>query len=262
MAQPQQIPSRPKRKRSDRLPHQSISQLIHNTKDWEVLETSAEGRTVKRSRGLGTKNEKWTVCEFHPDCFTGLHREYSVLSIISQIRSPIGHPRIIRADLKSGILVQASPKVIWTPLRLRIYEAKLDLDSLLQMKRELVDYVRLLYAKGIEYKVKPDWLFPLRKLSGGWLLFLGGWAETNFCSIPDRIQSAEWKAQETEQLDGVERMFTELRARLDERDKAIASKAQSVAHESSRRPHSHKKQKRDAKCNDVAKPNDKDEKTV
>lgn len=57
MAQPQQIPSRPKRKRSDRLPHQSISQLIRNTKDWEVLETSAEGRTVKRSRGLGTKKK-------------------------------------------------------------------------------------------------------------------------------------------------------------------------------------------------------------
>lgn len=156
--------------------------------------------------------------------------------------------------------MQASPKIIWTPLRLRIYEAKLDLDSLLQMKRELVDYVRLLYAKGIEYKVKPDWLFPLRKLSGGWLLFLGGWAETNFCSIPDRIQSAEWKAQETEQLDGVERMFTELRARLDERDKAIASKAQSAAHESKQRPRSHPK--RNAKCNDVAKHNDKDEKTV
>ncbi|KAI3065178.1 hypothetical protein CBS147339_9144 [Penicillium roqueforti] len=233
MAQPQQIPSRPKRKRSDRLPHQSISQLIRNTKDWEVLETSAEGRTVKRSRGLGTKKK------------SGLFASSIPTALLGYI---------------PGIIVQASPKIIWTPLRLRIYEAKLDLDSLLQMKRELVDYVRLLYAKGIEYKVKPDWLFPLRKLSGGWLLFLGGWAETNFCSIPDRIQSAEWKAQETEQLDGVERMFTELRARLDERDKAIASKAQSAAHESKQRPRSHPK--RNAKCNDVAKHNDKDEKTV
>ena len=65
-----------------------------------------------------------------------------------------------------------------------------------------------------------------------------------------------------EQLNGIEQMFTELCARLDERDKAIASKARSAAHESNRRPRSHKKQKRDAKCKDVAKPNDKDEETV
>ncbi|KAF4762461.1 hypothetical protein HAV15_006689 [Penicillium sp. str.  len=143
--------------------------------------------------------------QFHPDSFAALRREYTVLSIISQIPSPIGHPRIISADFQSGILVLGSPKVHWKPLRRRVNEPVLDLDSLLQMKRELLDYVRLL------------------KSAGGWLLYLGGWVETDFCSTPDRIQSAEWKAQEKEQLDEVERMFTELCARVNERDKAICN---------------------------------------
>ncbi|KAJ5803777.1 uncharacterized protein N7518_000080 [Penicillium psychrosexuale] len=225
MAQPQQIPVRPKRKRSDRPSHESMSQLIRNVKGWNIIEISAGGRTVKEG-GLGTKYEKWIVCEYHPDCFVGLHREYTVLSIISQIRTPIGYPRIIRADFKSGIIVQTSPKVFWRPLWLRIKEPVLDLDSLLQMKRELLEYIRLVYAKGVGYKVNPNKLFPLRKSEGGWLLYLGGWGETKLCSTPDRIQSAvwnaqiqsaEWKAQETEQLNGVEQMFTELCTRLDER---------------------------------------------
>lgn len=116
-----------------------------------------------------------------------------------------------------------SPKVHWTPLRRRVNEPVLDLDSLLQMKRELLDYVRLLYVKGVEYKVKPNNLFPIRKSAGGWLLYLGGWVETDFCSTPARIQSPEWKAQEKEQLDEVERMFTELCARVNERDRAICN---------------------------------------
>lgn len=116
-----------------------------------------------------------------------------------------------------------SPKVCWTPLWRRVKEPALDLDALLQMKRELLDYVRLLYAKGDEYKVKPNNLFPIRKSEGGWLLYLGGWMKTDLCSTPDRIQSAEWKALETEQMDEVERMFDELSSRVNERDKAMGN---------------------------------------
>ncbi|OQE82692.1 hypothetical protein PENNAL_c0035G05522 [Penicillium nalgiovense] len=112
--------------------------------------------------------------------FAALRREYSVLSIIFQNPSPIGHPHIISADFKSGVLVLGSPKVRWTPLWQRVNEPVLDLDSLLRIKRELLDYIRSL------------------KSAGGWLLYLGGWMGTGFCSIPDRIQSAEWKAQEKE----------------------------------------------------------------
>ncbi|KAJ5505328.1 hypothetical protein N7453_004285 [Penicillium expansum] len=217
MAAPQQNPPRPERKRQDRPPHESPSWRPCNARKWTVLQTSTKGRTVKKSASLGTKYERGIVCEFHPDSFAALRREYSVLSIISQIPSPIGHPRIISADFQSGVLVLGSPKVYWTPLWRRVNKPVLDLDSLLQMKHELLDYVRLLYIKGVEYKVKPNNLFPIRKSAGGWLLYLGGWAETDFCSTQDRIQSPEWKAQEKEQLDEVERMFTELSARVNER---------------------------------------------
>ncbi|KAJ5700709.1 hypothetical protein N7536_003722 [Penicillium majusculum] len=223
MAATQQNLPRPKQKRQDRPPHKSTSWRPDNARKWTVLHTSTGGRSVKKSASLGTKYESGIVYEFHPDSFAALRCEYTVLSIISQIPSPIGHPRIISAGFQSGILVLGSPKVHWKPLRRRVNEPVLDLDSLLQMKRELLDYVRLLYVKGVEYKVKPNNLFPIRKSAGGWLLYLGGWVETDFCSTPDRIQSAEWKAQEKEQLDEVERMFTELCARVNERDKAICN---------------------------------------
>ncbi|KAJ5950430.1 uncharacterized protein N7479_008843 [Penicillium vulpinum] len=225
MAAPQQKSSRPERKRPDHPPHESTTRHLLNARKWTVLQTSIGGRSVKKSASLGTKYERGMVCEFHPDSFAALRREYSVLSIISQIPSPIGHPRIISADFESGVLVLACPKVYWTPLWRRVNEPALDLDSLLQMKRELLDYIQLLYLKGVEYKVKPNNLFPLRKSAGGWLLYLGGWVETDFCSTPGRIQSAEWKAQEKEQLNEVERMFTELCARVNERDKAVCNVA-------------------------------------
>ncbi|KAJ5158532.1 uncharacterized protein N7500_008183 [Penicillium coprophilum] len=213
MPKPQQCP------RPDRLPHDFTSRRSLDARKWTVVQTS-RGRSVKQSSSLGTRYENWMVCEFDPDSFAALRREYSVLSIISRITSPIGHPRIIRADFKSGVLVVSSPKVFWRPLWQRVKEPVLDLDSLLQMKRELVDYIRLLYAQGVEYKVKPNRLFPIRKSAGGWLLYLGGWVDTDFCSTPDRIQSNEWKGQEEEQLKEVERMFTEYSARVNERDKA------------------------------------------
>ncbi|KAJ6185344.1 hypothetical protein N7519_006645 [Penicillium mononematosum] len=205
MADPQHNRPQPEEKRQGRPPHESTTWHPHNARKWTVLQTSTGGRTVRKSASLGSKYERGIVCEFHPDSFAALRREYSVLSIISHIPSPIGHPRIISADFKSGVLVLGSPKVRWTTLWQRVNEPVLDLDSLLQMKRELLDYVRSL------------------KLAGGWLLYLGGWMETDFCSIPDRIQSAEWKAQENEQLSEVERMFTDLCACVNERDKAICN---------------------------------------
>ncbi|OQE24935.1 hypothetical protein PENFLA_c009G10098 [Penicillium flavigenum] len=202
MADPQQDPPQPEEKRQGRPPHESTYWHSHKARKWPDLQTSTGGRTVEKSASLGSRYERGIVCEFHPDSFAALRHEYSVLS---------------------GVLVLGSPKVRWTPLWQRVNEPVLDLDSLLQMKRELLDYVRSLYGKGVEHKVKPNNLFPIRKSAGGWLPYLGGWMETDFCSIPDRIQSAEWKAQENEQLNEVNRMFTDLCARVNERDKAICN---------------------------------------
>ncbi|KAJ5251280.1 hypothetical protein N7489_001690 [Penicillium chrysogenum] len=105
MVDPQQDRPQPEAKRQGRPPHESTSWHPHNARQWK---TSAGGRTVKKSASLGSKHETGISA-----CFAALRCEYSVLSIISQIPSPIGHYRIIGADCKSDVPVLGSPKARW-----------------------------------------------------------------------------------------------------------------------------------------------------
>ncbi|CAP96391.1 hypothetical protein E8E15_005725 [Penicillium rubens] len=110
MADPQQNRPQSEAKRQGRPPHESTSWHPHNARKWK---TSTGGQTVKKSASLGSKYKMGIVCVLHPDSFAALRCEYSVLSIISQVPSPIGHYRIIRADCKSDVLVLGSPKARW-----------------------------------------------------------------------------------------------------------------------------------------------------
>jgi hypothetical protein len=90
----------------------------------------------------------------------------------------------------------------------------LDLESLLEMQRAVLDYIRLLYSKGVAYQVRQEYMCPAKKESGRWKLYLGGWMEAGFNPNGSRLQPAEWKEQEATQCAKVEKIFKEARATI------------------------------------------------
>lgn len=90
----------------------------------------------------------------------------------------------------------------------------MDLHSLLEMQQALLDYVGQLYSKGVAYHVKPEYMCPVKKASGRWKLYLGGWMEAGFDPTESQLRPTEWKRQKTTQCDEIKRIFADARAAI------------------------------------------------
>ena len=101
----------------------------------------------------------------------------------------------------------STPKLYWNPILHSLEAEKFGLDTLLKLKQKLRFYVELLYIHGVAYRVKHDFVFPARTLSGRWMLYLGGWMDADFCPDPTHLESTKWRAREAKQLDEIERLF-------------------------------------------------------
>lgn len=130
------------------------------------------------------------------------------MSAVSKIPALVNHaPRVVKADPSSGVLVLSTPSLYWTPLLHSMEASKLGLDQLLELKQKLRSYVKLLYSHGVAYRVKHNFVFPAQKLSGRWVLYLGGWMDADLCPDSSQLEPTEWREREAKQLDEIERLF-------------------------------------------------------
>ncbi|KAK3933454.1 hypothetical protein QBC46DRAFT_359629 [Diplogelasinospora grovesii] len=179
--------------------------------------TKASTRKSKPTRAAARvrEGEKLVVRKFDPDDLSSFRREFSVLSAVSQLAPLVGHaPRLIEADSSSGVLILSYPSVHWTTLSQRVEDSCLDLDTLLEMKGKLHSYVELLYCHGVAYRFKQDCVFVIKKASGRWALYLGGWRNAELCATPSQLRSTEWEKQKAKELDEIDRLFALLCARV------------------------------------------------
>ncbi|KAF9882626.1 hypothetical protein FE257_005951 [Aspergillus nanangensis] len=142
-------------------------------------------------------------------------REYHVLKTLRQIRSKlIDHPHVSEPKSAGKAFCIKSPRVRFVPLLLRAKTGAMDLDSLLEMQQALLDYVGLLYSKGVAYHVKPEYMCPVKKASGRWKLYLGGWMEAGFDPTESQLRPTEWERQKTTQCDEIKRIFADAQLQL------------------------------------------------
>lgn len=121
---------------------------------------------------------------------------------VSQLRSLTIHtPKIVAADSRSRVLVLSYPRLYWTTLRQRVEDSELDLATLLKMKQELRSNIELLYEHGVAYRFKEDCVFPIRKTSGGWVLYLGGWRDASFYPFSETTELQKQKAEQLERIE-------------------------------------------------------------
>ncbi|KAJ5882841.1 uncharacterized protein N7473_011103 [Penicillium subrubescens] len=126
----------------------------------------------------------------------------------------VDDPRVSELDSASRAFLIISPRLRFAPLLLRVKDRSLDLDSLLEMQRAVLDYIRLLYSKGVSYQVRQEYMCPVKKASGRWKLYLGGWMEAGYNPNGCQLWPAEWKEQEASQCAEIERIFEEARTTI------------------------------------------------
>lgn len=142
-------------------------------------------------------------------------REYRVLKVLCQIPSKLlDYPRVSELNPSGRAFWVKSPRLYWVPLLLRVKTHDLDIDSLLGLQRALEDLVKLVYKKGVAYKVRPEYLYPVRKEHGHWKLYLGGWMEATFAPNESQAQPKEWKRREEAQISEIKRIFAEAYAMI------------------------------------------------
>ncbi|KAJ5143293.1 uncharacterized protein N7515_002080 [Penicillium bovifimosum] len=130
------------------------------------------------------------------------------MTAVSRIPALVNHaPRIVKADPSSGVIVLSSPKLYWYPFLQSLEAEWFGLDKLLELKQTLRSYVELLYSHGVAYRIKHNFVFPARTTSGRWRVYLGGWMDAEYCPDPRHLESTEWRARETRELDEIERLF-------------------------------------------------------
>lgn len=135
-------------------------------------------------------------------------RELSIMSTIGHISALINRaPRLIQADPDSRVIVLSSPSLRWFPLLYHMQASKFDLNQLLAFKKELRQYVELLYSHGVAYRVKHNSVFPAQRSSGRWVLHLSGWLDADYCSDSSHLKSMEWTERVTKQMNEIERLF-------------------------------------------------------
>lgn len=131
-----------------------------------------------------------------------------MMSTVARIAAFTNHaPRLIQADPGSRVIVLSTPSLRWFPLLYHVQASKFDLNQLLEFKHKLRHYVKLLYSHGVAYRVKHNYIFPVQKLSGRWVLHLGGWLDAGYCSDSSHLESTEWRERETNQINEIERLF-------------------------------------------------------
>lgn len=96
------------------------------------------------------------------------------------------------------------PRLHWATLRQRVEDSALDHDTLLKIKQELRSNIELLYEHGVAYRFKEDCVFPVKKTSGGWVLYLGGWKDASFFPFSEK---ANLQKKMKEQLEKIEDHF-------------------------------------------------------
>ncbi|KAJ6151520.1 hypothetical protein N7470_007117 [Penicillium chermesinum] len=154
---------------------------------------------------------------YPPNDIESFEREYNIMSTVSKIPALASYvPRLIGANRNSGTIVLSTPKLRWFRLLNYMEASKIDLDQMLELKKELRSYVDLLYSHGVAYRVKHDFIYPAQKVTGRWVLHLAGWMDADFCGNPSQLESAEWKQRETEQLNEIERIFELLMRRYED----------------------------------------------
>lgn len=126
----------------------------------------------------------------------------------------IDHPQVFEPDSAGKVFWIISPRVHFVPLLLRAKTRALDLDTLLEMQQALLKYVGQLYSSGIAYYVKPHYMCPVKKESGRWKLYLGGWMEADFQPTESQLRSTEWERQEAAQCDEIKRIFADAQAAI------------------------------------------------
>ncbi|KAJ5591911.1 uncharacterized protein N7459_002280 [Penicillium hispanicum] len=152
-----------------------------------------------------------------PDDPTSYERELSVITAVSRIPALVDHaPRIVNVDPSSGVIVLSTPKLYWNPFWHSLEAGKFGLEQLLDLKEKLRSYVVLLYSHGVAYRVKHDFVFPARTMSGRWVLYLGGWMDADFCPDPSHLELTEWREREAKQLNEIERLFDLLARRCED----------------------------------------------
>lgn len=125
-------------------------------------------------------------------------------------------PRMIKADPDSGVIVLSIPNIRWRTLLVQMEAEHFDLEQMLKLKERLRDCIELLYGAGVAYRVKHDFIFPCRKPSGRWVLYLKAWMDAELCYDRSHLKSPEWKQREAEQYNEIERIFRLLTLRYED----------------------------------------------
>lgn len=116
-------------------------------------------------------------------------------------------PNLLKADPSSRVIVLSAPRLRWFPLLTHVETEKINIGQMLGLKQKLRSYIELLYSRGVAYRVKHDFIYPVQKMTREWTLQLAGWFDADFCDDRTQLESAEWKQRETEQLNEIERIF-------------------------------------------------------
>ncbi|KAJ5545267.1 hypothetical protein N7535_006349 [Penicillium sp. DV-2018c] len=161
--------------------------------------------------------EKLLIHAHPPDDRESFEREYEIMFTVSGIQTLTSYvPRIIHADPTSSIIVLATHSLRWRTFLNRMEAGKFDFDQMLEMKQKLRSDIELLYSRGVAYRVKHNSIFPHQTTDGRWVLHLLGWLDAAFCGNESRLESAEWKQREAEQLNEIERIFELLGKRYED----------------------------------------------
>ncbi|KAJ5545257.1 hypothetical protein N7535_006359 [Penicillium sp. DV-2018c] len=170
-------------------------------------------RTTEVIRG----DEKLHIHAHPPDDREFFERDYDIISTVSRIHTLTSYvPRLIKADPSSSIIVLVTPSLRWWTFLDHVESREFDFDQMLELKQKLRSDIELLYSHGVAYRVKHNFIFPSQKISGRWVLHLLGWLDADFCGDKSRLESAEWKQREAEQLNEIERIFELLGKRYED----------------------------------------------
>lgn len=173
-----------------------------------VTKASMRDRNPFRTANTVGKSDRHKIRKFSPDDISSFYHEASALKTVSRLPPLRDHaPKVIKADPLSGVLVLSYPRLHWAPLLQRVEASAFGLETLLELKLKLCSYIEVLYRNGVAYRVKQDCVYPVKKASGKWALYLGGWQDVGFYPHRSQLKSARLKELKTEQLDGIERFF-------------------------------------------------------
>ncbi|QKX53253.1 uncharacterized protein TRUGW13939_00329 [Talaromyces rugulosus] len=173
----------------------------------DVTKASMRHHNTFRTANIVGNNERHEIRKVSLDDLSSFYNEAFALKRVSRLPLLRDHaPKVIKADPLSGILVLGYPRLHWAPLLQRVEASAFGLETLLELKLKLCSYIGVLYRNGVVYRVKQDCVYPVKRASGKWTLYLGGWQDVGFYP-QSQWKSAALKELKTEQLDRIESFF-------------------------------------------------------